>query len=98
MAQFSITNENHYARIEYPFLYKQGEQVSVIFETADPSNATSYGLLGYWLTFGELIASLVVVIVLYYVAVTITSNPTPEALLEELEMGKRKPPKPKYDS
>lgn len=88
----------HYAKIEYPFLYKAGEQKNVIFETADPSNAKLYGLFGYWLTFGELIASLIIVIALYYVAVSITSNPATEALIEELEMGKKKPRKTKYES
>lgn len=95
--QFIYVNEVHYATIEYPFLYKAGERKKVIYETADPSNAKLYAVLGYWLTFGELVASLFIVIVLYWISVSVTKNPTPGALLEELEMGKKKPRKPKYD-
>lgn len=69
----------------------------VIYETANPSNASVYSVLGYWISLGELLASILVVVVLYYVAVSITNNPTPQALLDDLEMGKRKPRKPKYD-
>jgi hypothetical protein len=70
----------------------------VIYEAADPSNAKLYAVFGYWITFGELIASIIIVALMYYVATSITKNPTPKALIEELEMGKKKPRKPKYDS
>jgi hypothetical protein len=96
--QFSHDNKPHYAKIEYPFLYKAGQRKQVIYETADPSNARLYAVFGYWIRFGELIASIIIVLVLYYISVSITSNPTPEALMEELGMGKRKPRPPKYDA
>jgi len=79
------------------FLHRPGEYVKVIYETSDPSNAQVYGFFDYWVTFGELIASFVIVGLLYWIATTVTKNPTPEALLEELEAGKKKPRKPKYD-
>ena len=97
VARFNYGETVYYAPVQYPFLYKPGERKGVIYETADPSNAKLYALLGYWFTIGELIASIVIVLVLYYVAVSITKNPTPGALLEEIEMGKRKPRKRKYD-
>jgi hypothetical protein len=97
IAIFSDGSTDHPAKLKYPFLHKAGEKVKVIYERADPSIATVYAVLGYWITFGELIASLLIVIVLYYVSVSITSNPTPEALIEEIESAKKKPRKSKYD-
>jgi hypothetical protein len=97
VAEFSDGKTVHFAEVPYPFLHKQGEKVRVIYETSNPLEAKQYGLLGYWITFGELIGSLLIIIALYFVAISITSNPTPEALLEEIEAGKKKPRKPKYD-
>ena len=87
----------YYANVPYDFLHKQGERVEVIYEIADAAKAKQYGFLGYSITFGELIVSLLIIIVLYFVAVSITSNPTPEALQEEMEIGKKKPRKSKYE-
>lgn len=96
-AQFLENDSLHYAEVTYQFLYEKGEKIQVIYETADPAKAKQYAILGYWITFGELIVSILIIIVLYFVAVSITNNPTPEALLEELEASKKKPRKPKYD-
>ena len=98
VAEFSDGSITRYANVPYRFLQHPGRKVQVIYEASDPSKAKVYGVLGYWITFGELIASLVIVVALYYVAVSITSNPTPEALIEELEATKKKPRKPRYDS
>ena len=98
VAQFSDGRDIQYAEVPYGFLHKKGERVEVIYEIADSSNAKQYGILGYWITFGELIVSLLIIIVLYFIAVSITSNPTPEALIEEMEMRKIKSKKPKYDN
>jgi hypothetical protein len=97
VASFSDGNLMHYAEVPYGFLHHAGEKVEVIYETADPAKAKQYGLLGYWITFGELVASLIIVMALYWTATSITKNPTPEALIDELESGKKKPRKPKYD-
>jgi hypothetical protein len=97
LASFSDGTVTHYAEVPYPFLHHEGEKVGVIYEISDPSKAKQYGILGYWITFGELAASLFIVFALYWVATSITKNPTPEALMEELESGKKKPRKPKYD-
>jgi hypothetical protein len=97
VAQFSAGDTLLNAEVPYQFLHKQGERVEVIYETSDPVKAKQYGLIGYWITFGELVVSMLIIIVLYFVAVSITNNPTPEALLEELEASKKKPRKPKYD-
>jgi hypothetical protein len=96
-AQFSDGKASRFAEVPYPFMHSVGEKVTVIYEASDPSKAKQYGVVGYWISFGELIASLFIVAVLYWIATSITKNPTSEALLEELEAGKRKPRKPKYD-
>jgi len=97
LAEYTDGKQMHYATVKYPFMYNEGEKVKVIYELSDHSKGSVYELWGYWIQFGELIASLVVVVVLYGVSVTLTSNPTPEALLEELEGSRVKPRKPKYD-
>ena len=75
--------------------YKPGERVEVIYELSNPKKAALYAFWGYWLTLGELIASIIVWFVLFQIAVGITKNPTPEALLEQLEYIPEK--KTKYD-
>ena len=75
---------------------KEGETVKIIYETSAPSKAAVYSLWGYWLQWDELLASMLIPLVLFYAATAITAGPTPEALVEELEM--RKPVKRrKYD-
>jgi hypothetical protein len=59
--------------------------VLVIYDTSNPLNAAVYKWWGYWLRWNELIASILIPVVLYYAANAITSNPTPETLIEELE-------------
>lgn len=98
VAQFEYDNQVYFAEVPYPFMHHKGEKVQVIYETADLSTAKQYAVIGYWVTFGELAASLFIIIALYWISVSITKNPTPQALLEELEAGKKKPRKPKYDS
>jgi hypothetical protein len=95
---FSDGHDAYSVEVKYPFLYRPGQYVKVIYEASTPGKARVYSILGYWITFGELFASLFIVTALYWIATRITKNPTPTALIEELEMGKKKPRKPKYDS
>jgi hypothetical protein len=97
MVKYTDGHDGYSTEVVYPFLHKPGKYTQVIYETANPAKAKHYTFLGYWITFGELFASLFIIIALYFVAVKVTSNPTPEALLEELEASKKKPRKPKYD-
>lgn len=97
VAKFSDGHVTRQAVVPYEFLHHPGEKVEVIYEASDPAKAKQYGVLGYWITFGELAASLFIILALYWVATSITRNPTPEALVEELEASKKKPRKPKYD-
>ncbi len=75
----------------------EGERVNVIYDITDPANASVYSIWGYWLRWKELVVFIVLFYILYLIAAAITSNPTPEALIEELEGGKNKPRRRKYD-
>lgn len=98
LAKYSDGHDGYHAQVDYQFLHRPGKYVKVIYETSDPGKGKVYSLFDYWVTFGELIASLVIIGFLYWIATAVTKNPTAEALIEELEMGKKKPKKPKYDS
>ena len=73
---------------------KNGDKVEVIYETDHPEKAAVYTFFGYWMTWGELIATVLIYIALFQVAVSVTKNPTPEALIEQLEF--KEVPKRKY--
>ena len=63
----------------------------IIYEMSDPSKAAVYNWWGYWFQWDELLASILIPLILLYAAIAITAHPTPEALVEEMEM--RNPPK-----
>lgn len=64
---------------------EEGDRVQVIYETDQPERAVVYRFWGYWLTWGELIATVVIYIGLFQIAVSVTRNPTAEALMEQLD-------------
>jgi hypothetical protein len=95
-ASFTVGKMAYQVDADYLFRsYKSGEKVEVIYELSNPKKAAVYAFWGYWLTLGELIASIVMWLVLFQIAVGITKNPTPEALLEQLDYIPEK--KTKYD-
>lgn len=95
-ASFTVGKMAYQVDADYLFRsYTSGERVEVIYELSNPKKAAVYAFWGYWVTMGELIASIVMWLVLFQVAVGITNNPTPEALLEQLEYVPEK--KTKYD-
>ena len=63
-----------------------GEQVRVIYEASNPQQAAVYSWWGYWIKWKELIAAVLIPFVLVYAANAITSNPTPEGLIQDMEM------------
>lgn len=65
--------------------YKEGEIVTVIYENTEPQKAKIYSWWGYWITSSELIFSVILLTASYFVAHSITQNPTPEALTEQLD-------------
>jgi uncharacterized membrane protein len=73
--------------------YTQNQVVSVIFNPAQPATGKLYTLTGYWINLKEILVSLAVYIALFLVARSITDNPTPEAVMEQMEP---RPKKRKY--
>ncbi len=65
--------------------FSEGEPVTVIYESGTPEKAAVYRFWGYWITWGELIATVLIYIALFQVAVSVTKNPTAEALIEQME-------------
>lgn len=94
------TLPHHLYSVKADYLFKkftEGEKVNIIYDIANPSNASVYGIWGYWLRWKELGAIIVLFFAMYLIAAAVTSNPTPEALIEELEGMKPKPRRRKYD-
>ena len=98
VAFFTYLHQQYVIKADYLFKrYKEGQKVNIIYNTGDPSDASVYCLWGYWIRWKELLAFIAIFVGLYQVAATLTSNPTPEALIEELEGRKKKPRRKKYD-
>ncbi len=68
---------------------KVGDQVTVIYESGTPEKGAVYSWWGYGITWGELLASVILCIGLFQIAVAVTSNPSPESLIEQLEAESR---------
>lgn len=95
-AIFSIDNLQDTVNAYYPLRHlTQGQHVNIIYQTSEPSKAAVYTWWGYWLQWDEIMASVLIPVILLYAAKAITAGPTPEAIVEELEM--RKPKRKKYD-
>jgi hypothetical protein len=89
-AIFSVDNLQDTVNAYYPLRnLKEGEHVNIIYETSQPSKAAVYKWWGYWLQWDELLASVLIPFILLHAAKAITAGPTPEAVVEELEMRKR---------
>ncbi|HMZ45248.1 MAG TPA: hypothetical protein PLU36_00445 [Chitinophagaceae bacterium] len=63
----------------------ENKKLTVIYLVKKPQNAVVYSWWGYWITWGELLTSILLLVALFQVAVAITKNPTPEAVMEQLE-------------
>ena len=86
-AVFSVDNTKDTINAYYPLRRLQkGERVKIIYESSEPSKAAVYSWWGYWIKWDELLASILIPLILLYAAKAITAGPTPEALVEELEM------------
>jgi hypothetical protein len=73
----------------------ENKRVEVIYNTAHPNKAAIYSWWGYWIKWGEWIIAILLLIALFQIAVSVTSNPTAEALIEQMEYKEVK--KTKYD-
>jgi hypothetical protein len=86
-AFYSINKITDTVNAAYPLRnLREGQSVKLIYETNNPSKAAVYSWWGYWLKWDELLASVLIPFILFYAAKAITANPTPEAVVEELEM------------
>ena len=54
--------------------YKAGDAVTIIYNPAEPSVASIYAIIGYWVKWPELILTAVFFIILFIAAKTITGN------------------------
>lgn len=72
----------------------EGQKLTVIYETGTPEKAAVYAFWGYWITWGELVMSVVLCFLLFQIAVSVTNNPSPESLAEQL--GYKEEKKKKY--
>jgi hypothetical protein len=96
MARYEIAGKQYLIDAAYPFLnYSSNEKVTVIVEQEHIERGAVSRFWGYWITWGELAMSIIMAVVLFQVAVSITKNPTPESLIEQL--GYKEEKKTKYD-
>lgn len=54
--------------------YKQGQVVTIIYNPSNPSIASLYAFIGYWIKWNELIFTAIVFIILFFAAVLITGK------------------------
>jgi hypothetical protein len=85
-AFYSVNDSTYSVIAAYLFRsYKENDHLTMIYEESEPSKGAVYSVWGYWIRWGEVLFSIAFLIVLFRVAIAITSNPTPEALIKELE-------------
>ncbi|MCK9402367.1 MAG: hypothetical protein M0Q26_03120 [Chitinophagaceae bacterium] len=70
--------------------WKKNEKTEVIYETDHPEMGAVYTFWGYWLTWSELLATVLIYVALFQIAISVTKNPTAEALVEQLEYKEEK--------
>lgn len=90
-AQFNTGLKNYEVDARYIFReWKEGDKTVVLYETANPERAAVYAFWGYWISWGELMASVLLLFALFQIAVSVTKNPTPEAVMDQLEIKEEK--------
>lgn len=70
--------------------FVEGQQVNVIFNPSQPSQAAVYTLFSYWISLPGLIISAFGFLVLFFIAIFITGKETPYFYPEEEKRKKRK--------
>ena len=98
IAVYSIEGNAYSIAADYPLRsFTEGESVPIIYEASAPEKGSLFSVWGYWIRWKELLSFIVMFVFFYLIATNITSNPTPESLLEELEGSQSKPRKRRYD-
>jgi hypothetical protein len=86
--EFSVEPHYVFRNIE------EGQSRTVIYETGTPEKGAIYTFWGYWITWGELVMSVILCFLLFQIAVSVTNNPSQESLIEQMEFKEEK--KKKY--
>lgn len=90
-AVFVVNNKTYELDASYIFKnYKENEIVTILFNPRKPQLARVYRCWGYWITWEELLVSLLLFVALFQVAVVVTKNPSASALIEQLEYKEEK--------
>lgn len=85
-AVFEVNKKIFEVDAEYFFKnYKENQIVTIIYHPRKPQLAKVYSWWGYWITWGEVIVSIVLFVALFQIAVAVTKNPSASALIEQLE-------------
>ena len=88
-ASFGVDTGYYLINATYPlWKFTEGEKVNIIYEAANPQQAAVYSWWGYWIKWDELVVSILIPVVFLFAANAITSNPSPEALIEQMETDK----------
>ena len=96
-ASFSVDTAYYLINAAYPLRrLTEGEKVDIIYEAANPQQAAVYKWWGYWIKWDELGASILIPVIFLFAANAITSNPTPESLIEQMQ-AEKSPKRRKYD-
>lgn len=96
MAEFSNGYKNFQVDANYwGRTWKPGEKTTVIYETDRPENGAVYAFWGYGISWGELLGSVLFLVVSFMAANSITQNPSASSLKEQIEY--QPPIKPRYD-
>ena len=84
-AFYRTDRKDYLVNVDYIFRkFEEGEKVDLIFEASQPKQGALYSWWGYWITTGEVFFSVGLLIVMFFIATSITKNPTPEAVMEQL--------------
>ncbi len=90
VARFHTVSDTLYAEASYPLRsVKAGDNVEVIYEASQPQYAAVYSTWGYWIKWGEILASLALLFTVYLAAREITAGPDPSAVIDQLEENDR---------
>lgn len=91
MAVYSDGHRQHSTDARYLFRkWVQGEKLEVIYESGTPERSAVYAIWGYWITWKEILYSIIGWYVLFLVAVAITRHPAPEAIIDQLNHSEEK--------
>ncbi|HCL06189.1 MAG TPA: hypothetical protein DHW64_09585 [Chitinophagaceae bacterium] len=84
MAIFNTGTKEFSVNPHYVFRnIREGDPLTVIYETGTPEKGAVYAFWGYWITWGELVMSVLLCFLLFQVAVSVTSNPSAASIAEQ---------------